>query len=610
MDVALPLPLQTPFSYRVPERWAVPERGIRVTVPFGPRRVIGMVTGPSAAAQRRADAEGHPRRPRRGAAGRAAAARPRAWMADHYLAPPGECYRLALPPAGVRASRADRASPRRPDGRRRRPRRSRALARRPAAPSPPWRGASAAIPSARLARLRREGRVVDRPGPRRAAASARCASPSWSMAPRRRGRAAQAEVVERLRAAGGRAPVADLVRDRPSLRGALRPARAGRRRAHRGGARDARRRRCWRAAAARPWRLTADQAGARSTPIAAARRRAARTRRSSSTASPAAARPRCTSAPRSAALGRGPRRADPGARRSRSPRSSCARRSARFGRTVAVLHSELSAGERHDQWWRIREGEARVVIGARSAVFAPRGRPRPHRRGRGARGAPTSRTRARATTRRDVAVMRATLEGGAGGARLGHAVARVVRERAQGQVPPAGPARRASAPQGMPRVEVVDRRRGAARPAAIPILTPPLREALAARLERREQALLLLNRRGYATSLLCRECGQQASCPNCSVLPHPAPAAGAARCATTAAHEAPTPTRLRRLQGRVPAADRLRHREGGGGGAGGAAHGARRAPRPRPAPSRRGAVAAGAGRRSRRGRPTSWWARR
>ena len=53
---------------------------------------------------------------------------------------------------------------------------------------------------------------------------------------------------------------------------------------------------------------------------------------------------------------------------------------------------------------------------------------------------------------------------------------------------------------------------------ADPILTPPLREALAERLARKEQSLLLLNRRGYATSLLCRECGQQASCPNCSVF--------------------------------------------------------------------------------------------
>ena len=58
----------------------------------------------------------------------------------------------------------------------------------------------------------------------------------------------------------------------------------------------------------------------------------------------------------------------------------------RFGATVSVQHSELSAGERHDQWWRIREGEARVVIGARSAVFAPLPAARPHRGRRGARG--------------------------------------------------------------------------------------------------------------------------------------------------------------------------------------------------------------------------------
>ena len=44
---------------------------------------------------------------------------------------------------------------------------------------------------------------------------------------------------------------------------------------------------------------------------------------------------------------------------------------ARFGATVSVLHSEMAMGERHDQWWRIREGESRVVVGARSALFAP-----------------------------------------------------------------------------------------------------------------------------------------------------------------------------------------------------------------------------------------------
>jgi len=71
-------------------------------------------------------------------------------------------------------------------------------------------------------------------------------------------------------------------------------------------------------------------------------------------------------------------------------------------------------------------------------------------------------------------------------------------------------------PRGLPRVEVIDRRE-ALRSGSDPILTPPLREALEARLERGEQALLLLNRRGWASGLLCRECGRDATCPNCSV---------------------------------------------------------------------------------------------
>jgi len=71
-------------------------------------------------------------------------------------------------------------------------------------------------------------------------------------------------------------------------------------------------------------------------------------------------------------------------------------------------------------------------------------------------------------------------------------------------------------PQGLPRVEIVDRR-AMLKAGGDPILGPALRDALAARLARHEQSLLLLNRRGYATSLLCRECGQEAMCPNCSV---------------------------------------------------------------------------------------------
>src|SRR5882762_9859148 len=107
VEVALPLPLQTTFTYRLREGMECPARGVRALVPFGPRRVIGLVTGPSP--------------PTSASAGglkdvleildEVPLAPPplldlAAWVAEHYLAPPGECYRLVMPPAGVRASKA------------------------------------------------------------------------------------------------------------------------------------------------------------------------------------------------------------------------------------------------------------------------------------------------------------------------------------------------------------------------------------------------------------------------------------------------------------------------------------------------------------------------
>src|ERR1041384_3978507 len=104
VEVALPLPLQSTFTYRAPEGVEVPERGVRVLVPFGSRRVIGLVTGRGAHAPEKVkevsevlDEIPLVSPPRLDLA---------AWMAEHYRAPPGECYRLVLPPAGVRASRA------------------------------------------------------------------------------------------------------------------------------------------------------------------------------------------------------------------------------------------------------------------------------------------------------------------------------------------------------------------------------------------------------------------------------------------------------------------------------------------------------------------------
>jgi primosomal protein N' (replication factor Y) len=186
----------------------------------------------------------------------------------------------------------------------------------------------------------------------------------------------------------------------------------------------------------------------------------------------------------------------------------------RLGGLVSVLHSELSVGERHDQWWRLREGDARVAIGARSAVFAPLDAPavivvdEEHESAYKQDESPRYHGR-------DVAVMRARLEGAV--ALLGSATPSL--ESNHNAL--SGKYRRLVLPrrigrQGMARVEIVDRRK-ALKAGADPILTPVLREALAERVERKEQSLLLLNRRGYATSLLCRECGLQAMCPNCSV---------------------------------------------------------------------------------------------
>src|SRR5215475_15812090 len=105
VDVALPLPFQAPFTYRLPAGEAVPDRGVRVVVPFGSRRVIGVVTGPARAREGLA-LKDVVQVLDEGPLGPPPLLDLAAWIADHYLAPPGECYRLVMPPAGVRASKA------------------------------------------------------------------------------------------------------------------------------------------------------------------------------------------------------------------------------------------------------------------------------------------------------------------------------------------------------------------------------------------------------------------------------------------------------------------------------------------------------------------------
>jgi primosomal protein N' (replication factor Y) len=186
-----------------------------------------------------------------------------------------------------------------------------------------------------------------------------------------------------------------------------------------------------------------------------------------------------------------------------------------FGDEVAILHSALSADERAEQWHRIRRGEARIVVGTRSAVFAP---------------VPDlalivvdeehdSSYKQEETPRyngRDVAVMRGKLAGAcvvlasatpsiesyhnaeAGKYRLIELKERVER-------------------RPLPQVELVDMRFEFQQTGGDQIFSRQLIEEVTGRLERGEQAMVLLNRRGYSSVVLCRSCGQTLQCKNCSI---------------------------------------------------------------------------------------------
>jgi primosomal protein N' (replication factor Y) (superfamily II helicase) len=181
---------------------------------------------------------------------------------------------------------------------------------------------------------------------------------------------------------------------------------------------------------------------------------------------------------------------------------------------VAVLHSHLSAGERHDEWHKIRQGRARVVIGARSAIFAP---VEPlglivvdeeHEHSYKQEEAPRYNAR-------DVAVVRASMESAV--VVLGSATPSMesfynVQRRKYGLLE----LRSRVDDKRMPIVRVVDMRKENRKQKA-GIFSEQLKEAITQRLERHEQVILFLNRRGYSTMLQCPLCGYVAGCPNCSV---------------------------------------------------------------------------------------------
>src|SRR5438270_10215464 len=186
-----------------------------------------------------------------------------------------------------------------------------------------------------------------------------------------------------------------------------------------------------------------------------------------------------------------------------------------FGDEVAILHSALSADERAEQWHRIRRGEARIVVGTRSAVFAPVDTlalmvvDEEH----------DSSYKQEETPRyngRDVAVMRGNLTNSAvvlasatpaiesyHNAEAGKYRLIELKERVERRP--------------LPEVELVDMRSEFQQTGADQIFSRQLIQEVTDRLARGEQAMVLLNRRGYSSVVLCRACGETLQCRNCTI---------------------------------------------------------------------------------------------
>ena len=180
---------------------------------------------------------------------------------------------------------------------------------------------------------------------------------------------------------------------------------------------------------------------------------------------------------------------------------------------VAVLHSHLSEGERHDEWHKIRDGRARIVIGARSAVFAPCANlglivvDEEHENTYKQEETPRYHGR-------DVAVLRASMEKCA--IVLGSATPSLESyHNAQlGKYELLRMTLRVD-DKKMPFIRVMDLRMESKNKGSI--LSERLITAIHDRLAKREQTILFLNRRGFSTSLICVSCGHVCECPNCSV---------------------------------------------------------------------------------------------
>lgn len=187
----------------------------------------------------------------------------------------------------------------------------------------------------------------------------------------------------------------------------------------------------------------------------------------------------------------------------------------RFGKQVAIMHSALSDGEKFDEWRKIKSGQARVVVGARSAIFVPienigaiiideeheatykqESNPRYHAR--------------------DVALLRAKYHKAV--LLMGSATPSIEsRARAsRGVYQFLQLTHRANPMAKIPKVEIVDFRDYVGQQ-EVSNFTPYLLEKIADRLEKNEQVVLMLNRRGYSSFIMCRDCGYVDECSNCDI---------------------------------------------------------------------------------------------
>ncbi len=182
-----------------------------------------------------------------------------------------------------------------------------------------------------------------------------------------------------------------------------------------------------------------------------------------------------------------------------------------FGSMIAILHSQLSERQRFEQWQEIRKGNCRIVIGARSAIFAPLQKvgliivDEEHEPSYKQENVPRYHGR-------DLAIVRARLEKAA--VILGSATPALEswfnaeQGKYQKHVLTARPT-----PQGLPEVQLLDLREEE----DVDLLSVPLRAAIQDALDRKEQVILLQNRRGFASFVQCKSCGILQQCPNCEI---------------------------------------------------------------------------------------------